>query len=132
MLVSTLIATASFDPDSDRSSALRFVQHVGRSSLAPTGTAHRRCFSLHHDAGSRAMDGVIELLGPCSADGQQDGTSSSSGSSIVFGSEGDQTTRGALLDMLLLGMTNETGAGRVRAADGHIVVCRLRTDSSVR
>ena len=29
----------------------------------------------------------------------------------MFGSGSDQTTRGAVLDMLLLGMTNETGVG---------------------
>ena len=31
------------------------------------------------------------------------------GSSVVFHASGDQNTRGAALDMLLLGMTNETG-----------------------
>ena len=42
----------------------------------------------------------------------------------MFGSEGDQTTRGALLDMLLLGMTNETGAGIINRGRQHVVhVC---------
>ena len=51
--------------------------------------------------------GWVESCAACPTDAERVG----SGGSIVFGSEGDQTTRGALLDMLLLGMTNETGAG---------------------
>ena len=34
----------------------------------------------------------------------------------MFGSGSDQSTRGALLDMLLLGMTNETGAAALSMA----------------
>ena len=36
------------------------------------------------------------------------------GSSVVFNASGDQSTRGAALDMLLLGMANETGADASR------------------
>ncbi len=65
--------------------------------------------------------GRAEASAACFTDGQQ--TSTSSG--IVFGSEGDQTTRGALLDMLLLGMTNESGAGVLQAANSMLLCCSL-------
>ncbi len=38
------------------------------------------------------------------------------GGDIVFHASGDQSTRGAALDMLLLGMTNETGEFLLRDA----------------
>ncbi len=61
--------------------------------------------------------GGFETCAACLTDGRQISIGGSRSSSTVFGSEGDQTTRGALLDMLLLGMTNETGAGKERRCE---------------